>query len=121
MSTAPRALDRFPPEQIAALRRALAEPGTWFQYQRGIPAANVKTQQNNLDALKAGLKLHTMQDPALTKAALERRMHFRKVKSGESHWGFDVMIAACPIRPSDIAREYLAALARGEKPTPPLD
>jgi len=116
MSTKARQLDRFPPEWQNALRRAQADPGNWHEFARGIPDAGLKNQQNNLDSLKAGLRQWHGLAPELSKAALERRIHFRKVISGNAHWGFDVMIDAVPKRPSEIAREYLAALARGEKP-----
>lgn len=119
-SNRPRPIGDFPAEWQQGLLDALATPDVWHPMARGIPESNLRTKQNWLIGLKAGLKQFPAGHPELTKAALEGRISFSTVRIA-SWAGFDVLIKACPKRPSDIAREYLDAIARGERPAAPLD
>ena len=116
----PKPLDRAKPAWRDAFARALAQPDEWFVLESGVPQPQINALHRRMTAIRAGLRKWQMLDHGLSKAALEGRMQLRRVLVGVQY-ELQVMIVKSPDRPSDLAKAYIEALMRGEKPQMKLD
>lgn len=120
-SDRPRPLNRFPAEWIDGLKKAYEKQDQWFVLTTGIPDANLRTKYNWTTSMKKGLINWRGANPELSKAALEGRIRFRKDRQADGRWKLEVMVKESPLRPSDIAREWLEQIAAGKPVPPPVD